>query len=178
MTRAASLRRAAALLAALLTGCSGGQEQELQAWLAQQRQTIRPSVKPLSPPKRFEAQPYVGASGADPFGSARLAGAQRPDAAPSSLLAAEMTRRREPLEAYPLDSMTMVGSVARHGRQLALLKVDKLLYQVGVGEHLGQNFGRITRITETEVAVREVVQDASGEWVERPATLQLQEAAR
>jgi len=58
------------------------------------------------------------------------------------------------------------------------LKVDSLLYQVKVGEYLGQNFGKITKITETEVTLREIVQDAAGEWIERPTTLQLQEGGR
>ena len=97
---------------------------------------------------------------------------------PNSLLAAEMSRRKEPLEAYPLDSMSMVGSVVRAGRPYALLRVDNLLYQVKAGDYLGQNFGKITKITETDIALREIVQDAAGEWIERPSTLQLQERGR
>jgi type IV pilus assembly protein PilP len=72
----------------------------------------------------------------------------------------------------------MVGSVDRQGRRFALLKVDKLLYQVKVGDHLGQNYGRITKIDETQIVLREIVQDAAGEWIERPTSLQLQEQAR
>jgi type IV pilus assembly protein PilP len=53
-----------------------------------------------------------------------------------------------------------------------------LLYQVRVGNYLGQNYGRITRITETELGLREIVQDAAGEWIERPATLELQERSK
>jgi type IV pilus assembly protein PilP len=89
-----------------------------------------------------------------------------------------MNRRKEPLEAYPLDSMHMVGSVAKFGRQYALMKVDNLLYQVKVGDYIGQNYGKVTKISETEVALREIVQDAAGEWTERPTTLQLQEKGR
>jgi type IV pilus assembly protein PilP len=74
--------------------------------------------------------------------------------------------------------MAMVGSVAKQGQPFALLRVDNLLYQVKVGDHLGQNYGRITKIAETEIALREIVQDAAGEWIERPATLQLQERVR
>jgi Tfp pilus assembly protein PilP len=59
-----------------------------------------------------------------------------------------------------------------------LLRVDNLLYQVKVGDHLGQNYGLITKIAETEIVLRELVMDASGEMIERPATLQLQERAR
>jgi type IV pilus assembly protein PilP len=56
--------------------------------------------------------------------------------------------------------------------------VDALLYQVRVGDHIGQNYGEITAISETEITLKETVQDAAGEWIERPATLQLQERAR
>ena len=93
------------------------------------------------------------------------------------MLSAELNRRKEPLEAYPLDSMTMVGSVSR-GVPTALLRVDNLLYQVKVGDHLGQNYGRISHIDETEVKLREIVQDAAGEWIEREAALQLQDRVR
>jgi type IV pilus assembly protein PilP len=74
--------------------------------------------------------------------------------------------------------MSMVGSVSREGKPFALLKVNNLLYQVKVGDYLGQNYGRVTKIAETEVTLREIVQDAAGEWIERSASLQLQERAR
>ena len=89
-----------------------------------------------------------------------------------------MARRKEALEAFPLDSMAMVGTMNRNGQPVALLKVDKLLYKVRVGEYLGLNYGRITGINESEVALREIVQDAAGEWIERAASLQLQESAK
>jgi type IV pilus assembly protein PilP len=97
---------------------------------------------------------------------------------PNSLLASEMNRRKEPLEAYPIDSMAMVGSVNKQGRPMALLKVDNLLYQVKLGEHLGQDYGKVTHITDNEVRLREIVQDASGEWVERISSLHLQEKSQ
>jgi type IV pilus assembly protein PilP len=166
------------LAAALLAGCSP-QHDELQAWMEQQRREVRPNVAPLQPPSNFDPEPYTAAQAVDPFSQQKLTVALRQEARqPNSLLAAELNRRREPRESYPLDSMGMVGSVEREGRPYALLRVDNLLYQVRVGEYLGQNLGRITRITETEVVLREIVQDAAGEWIERPAALQLQERAR
>jgi type IV pilus assembly protein PilP len=168
----------AALAAMLLAGC-GADTAELQTWMEQQRREAKPNVTPLQPPKKFDPQPYLAAAGVDPFSTQKLSVAIRQEARqPNSMLAAELNRRKEPLESYPLDSMTMVGSVAKSGSPFALLRVDNLLYQVKVGDYLGQNYGRITRITETEVTLREVVQDAAGEWIERPATLQLQERAR
>ncbi|VZQ78730.1 Uncharacterised protein [Escherichia coli] len=99
-------------------------------------------------------------------------------AANATLIAPEMARRKEPLEAFPLDAMSMVGSLNKSGMPTALLKVDNLIYQVRVGNYLGQNYGKITRITETAIQLREIVQDATGDWIERPATLDLQEGKK
>ncbi len=168
----------ALLVTALLVACSP-ETDELQKWMEQQRREAKPNVQPLQAPKRFDPQPYSAAQGVDPFSNQKLTVALKQEARqPNSILAAELNRRKEPLEAYPLDSMSMVGSVTKHGLPVALLRVDNLLYQVKLGDYLGQNYGRITRIAETEVRLREIVQDAAGEWIERPATLQLQEKAR
>lgn len=167
---------AAAMLA--MAGCSAEHE-ELRQWMEQQRREVKPNVTPLTPPKKFDPQPYTSAQAVDPFSNQKLTVALKQEARqPNSLLAAELNRRKEPLEAYPLDSMSMVGSVNKQGQPYALLRVDQLLHQVKVGDYLGQNYGRITRIGETEVTLREIVQDAAGEWIERPASLQLQERAR
>lgn len=162
----------------VLAGCSANQD-ELRSWMDGQRRDVKPNVTALAAPKKFDPEPYASAQAVDPFSAQKLSVAIKQEARqPNSLLAAEMNRRKEPLEAYPLDSMSMVGSVARGGQPFALLRVDSLLYQVKLGDYLGQNFGRVTRIGETEVTLREVVQDAAGEWIERPASLQLQERAR
>jgi type IV pilus assembly protein PilP len=164
--------------AALLAGCSAN-EDELRAWMDQQRREVKPNVTPLAAPKAFTPEPYSSVAAVDPFSTQKLSVAIKQEARqPNSLLASELNRRKEPLEAYPLDSMSMVGSVARGGQPFALLRVDNLLYQVKVGDYLGQNYGRVTRIAETEVSLREIVQDAAGEWIERTASLQLQERTR
>jgi type IV pilus assembly protein PilP len=164
--------------ACALAACSGDHD-ELQSWMEQQRREVKPNVQPLTPPKRFDPQPYTGLTAVEPFSTQKLSVALRQEARqPNSLLSAELSRRKEPLEAFPLDAMTMVGSVNRQGRPFALLRVDKLLYQVKVGDYLGQNYGRITQIDETQLVLREIVQDAAGEWIERTTNLQLQERAR
>jgi type IV pilus assembly protein PilP len=167
---------AASLLGALLLqGCVDDQD-ELQQWMEQQKREVKPSVEPLSAPKKFIPQSYVALSGVEPFSTQKLTVALKQEARqPNSLLAAEINRRKEPLEAYPIDSMSMVGSVVRGGRPYALLRVDNLLYQVKPGDYLGQNYGKIVKISETDVAFREIVQDAAGEWIERISALQLQE---
>jgi type IV pilus assembly protein PilP len=162
----------------LLAGC-GGDQDELQQWMEQQKREVKPNVEPLSAPKKFNPQPYVAMNSVEPFSTQKLTVALKQEARqPNSLLAAEINRRKEPLEAYPVDSMAMVGSVLRNGQPYALLRVDNLLYQVKQGDYLGQNYGKITKISETNVAYREIVQDAAGEWIERNSALQLQEKAR
>ena len=169
---------AAATVALLLGACSADHD-ELRQWMETQRRETKATIAPLVPPKKFLPQPYEAASGVDPFSVQKLSVAVKQEASqPNSLLTAEMRRRREPLEAYPLDSMSMVGSLTRQTRRYALLKVDNLLYQVKGGDYLGQNFGRVMKISETDITLREVVQDAAGEWIERSSTLQLQEKGR
>lgn len=166
------------LMVLSLQGCADDHD-ELQQWMEQQKRDVKPSVEPLSAPKKFIPQAYVALNGVEPFSTQKLTVALKQEARqPNSLLAAEVNRRKEPLEAYPIDSMSMVGSVTRGGRPYALLRVDNLLYQVKQGDYLGQNYGKITKISETGVSFREIVQDAAGEWIERLSALQLQEKAR
>jgi len=176
-SRQRRVTRFALVLAAVATlvGC-GAELDELQQWMEQQRREVKPNVPPLQPPKKFDPQPYAAADGIEPFSTQKLAVAlKRDERAPNSLLAGELNRRKEPLEAYPLDNMSMVGSVNKQGRPFALLRVDGLLYQVKVGDYLGQNYGRVLRISDADLVLREVVQDAAGEWIERNSTLQLLE---
>lgn len=173
------MRRLLIPVAALMLAGCGSDIEELRQWMEQQRKETKPSVTPLLPPKKFLPQPYEAGSSVDPFSAQKLSVAIKQEAAqPNSLLTAEINRRKEPLEAYPLDNMNMVGSLTRDKQRYALLRVDSLLYQVKAGDYLGQNFGRITKISETDITLREVVQDAAGEWIERTSTLQLQEKGR
>lgn len=164
-----------------LSACGDSDQEDLQRWMVEQRAQVKPSVPPISEPKKFTPQAYTGASSFEPFNMLKLTQALRRESnqpSTSELIAPELARRKEALEAFPLDTMAMVGSMNRNGQPVALVRVDKLLYKVRVGEYLGLNYGRITRINETEVALREIVQDAAGEWIERVATLQLQESAK
>lgn len=163
----------------VLSGCGPSGEDELRQWMNDLRATTKPRVVPLTEPKQFVPQNYEAESGTDPFNSVKLTQALRREASQSStnasLIAPEMARRKEPLESYPLDTMAMVGSLNKTGAPTALLSVDKLLYQVKVGNYLGQNYGKIVSINETGLQIREIVQDAGGDWVERMTALDLQE---
>lgn len=166
----------------LLGACTQSGQEELQEWMRNQRAQTRPKVQPIPEPKKFTPQAYTQERVTDPFNNQKLTQALRRESAQTTsnagLVTPELARRKEPLEAYPLDAMAMVGSLLKEGKPVALVRVDSLLYQVRPGNYLGQNYGRIMKVAETEVVLREVVQDASGEWIERTATLQLQERAK
>lgn len=165
--------------ALILSGCGPSGNDDLREWMTQLRATTKPRVIPLSEPKPFHPQAYVVEGSMEPFNPMKLTQALRRESAQSaanaSLIAPEMARRKEPLEAFPLDSIKMVGSMNKEGLPTALVTVGKLLYQVRLGNYLGQNYGKIVGITETGVQLREIVQDPSGDWVERMTTLELQE---
>ncbi|OYY86479.1 MAG: pilus assembly protein PilP [Acidovorax sp. 28-64-14] len=175
-------RFALILCAGVLSGCGPAGEDELRQWMADQRATTKPRITPLSEPKQFQPQAYTVENGIEPFNQLKLTQALRRDsvqiASNATLIAPEMARRKEPLEAFPLDAMTMVGSLNKTGTPTALLKVDNLLYQVRVGNYLGQNYGKITKISETAISLREIVQDATGDWIERTASLDLQDGKK
>ena len=165
--------------ASLLAGCGTPDDNELRSWVSEQRNQSRPKVEPIPPSKQFSPQGYTQLATLDPFSSQKLTQALRRDSAQvqanAGLVLPELARRKEPLESFPLDAMAMVGSLDKAGKPVALVRVDNLLYQVRTGSYLGQNYGRVMRITESEIGLREVVQDAAGDWVERIANLQLQE---
>lgn len=168
------------VLLTLAAGCTASSEEELQVWMQAERNAIRPQVTPIPEPGKFEPEVYRSERMVEPFSAEKMASASGSLGATvinSKLLEPELNRRKQPLEAYPLDTMRMVGSLTRDGRLVALVKVDNLLYQVRTGSYLGQNYGLVKEITETDVTLREIVQDPSGEWTERPAALQLQEDA-
>jgi type IV pilus assembly protein PilP len=171
-----------AATAILLTACGSSGQEELQAWMTEQRAITKPQVQPIPEPKKFTPQAYTQEAATDPFSNQKLTQALKRESAQSTsnagLVAPELARRKEPLEAYPLDSMHMVGSLRKEGSPVALLKVDNLIYQVRPGNYLGQNYGKILKVGETDIVLREIVQDAAGEWIERTATLQLQERSK
>jgi type IV pilus assembly protein PilP len=173
----------ALVTASALSACDSSGDEEIQRWMAEQRATTKPQIQPIPEPKKYTPENYVQEAAVDPFSNQKLTQALKRDAqqagsASAALLAPELNRRKEPLEAFPLDAMTMVGSLIKQGQPVALVKVDNLLYQVRPGNYLGQNYGKITKVGESEVVLRELVQDAAGEWIERTATLQLQEKSK
>ncbi len=167
-------------LGVYLAGCGGVGKQSIDDWMQEQQATIKPSVKPLPEPKVFAPKAYTALGVTDPFNNQKLLEALRrateEDSASVALLAPEKARRKEALEDFPLDSIAMVGYLTQKEVPVALVTTNGLLYQVKVGNYMGQNYGRILAITDTSMTLREIVQDAAGEWIEKETTLQIQES--
>ncbi|MDB5841286.1 MAG: pilus assembly protein PilP [Herminiimonas sp.] len=167
------------MLLSALAGCGDSGVQEVQQWMDETKRQTRIVIPKLSEPKTFTPFIYGGKSAVDPYSPAKLAVAlAKQKSSSESAFKPNLDRRREPLEAYPLDNLKMVGTLRKAGASYALLQADKSLFQVKVGNYIGQNFGMVTKITESEVELKEIVQDASGEWVERNAKLELQESKK
>jgi type IV pilus assembly protein PilP len=170
------IKQAGALVAAalLLAGCGDSDVKEVRDWMDQVKRDTRPAVKPLSEPKDFLPYAYGAKETVDPFSQTKLLN-QLAKAAEASRdpNKPDLQRTRELLESYPLDTMHMVGTMQKGGVNYALLQIDRSVYQVRSGQRIGQNFGIVTRVGDEAINIREVVQDAAGEWVERMAKLEL-----
>src|SRR4051812_10178973 len=167
----------AGLAAVALAGCGDGGVEEVRQWMAEVKSKTKVEVPKVAEPKRFIPYMYAGKATVDPYSPTKLAVALAKLAAGSGNggFKPDLDRRREPLESYPLDALRMVGTLEKPGLSYVILLADKAIFQAKVGNYIGQNFGMITKITDTEVLLKEIVQDGAGDWVERDAKLELQE---
>jgi type IV pilus assembly protein PilP len=163
------------LLPGLLAACGDGGIHEVRQWMDDTRRQTRVVVPKLTEPKKFTPFTYAGKSAADPYSPAKFVNAMATPAASGNRFQPNMDRRREPLESFPLDNLKMVGTLRKQGASFALVQAEHTVFQARVGSYIGQNFGQITKITDSEVELKETGQDAAGEWVERTAKLELQE---
>jgi type IV pilus assembly protein PilP len=174
MKRTACLSLACALL---LAACGDSDVREVRDWMDQVQKETHPSVKPLAAPKEFIPYAYDQADAVDPYNPNKLlAELARVADNSNNPNRPDMNRPKEELENFPLDTMKMVGAIQKGGVNWALVQVDKNVYQVKSGMRIGENYGLVTHVSDNEVDVREVVQDAGGDWAERKSRLELQES--
>lgn len=155
-----------------LAGCGGESHQDLRAWMAAQGAGAKGKLDPLPQMKPYEPFAYNAFDLPDPFKPRKIEPAKG-----GSKLAPDTARRKEPLEAYPLEALNMVGTLEKGKAVYALVRTpEKDLYQVRQGNYLGQNYGVIVGVTDGEIRLKELVQDGAGDWTERSSTLQLIQA--
>jgi type IV pilus assembly protein PilP len=157
------------LMAGLLAGCTSDTK-EVEAWVAEVKARPAPPLDPLPVMKQFETFEYNPEGLRDPFA------VPTPDRDSGSGLRPDPNRRKEALEAYPLDGLNMVGTIGT-GRNLIglVLAPDRVTYRVRPGNYLGQNDGRITAVYEDRIEMVELVPDGAGGWLERQAKIALED---
>lgn len=163
-------RLAIPLVSLMLVACTGDEE-NIQAWMTEQERGMTGKVEPLPEIKPFPPVSYDAEGLIEPFDSARI----EPESRSAVSGGPDLNRQKEPLEAYPLESLSMVGILTQEDRTHALVWADQALHQVRVGNYLGQNHGLVSAVTQSEVVLDELVEDVNGDWVERTSRLQLQE---
>jgi type IV pilus assembly protein PilP len=171
MKRAAFIAIASA---ALVAGCGPSSHKDLVDWMAEQGKGVRGHLDPLPTIKPYEPFVYNDFDLPDPFKPRKIEPTKSDNA---NKLAPDLNRRKEPLEAYPIESLSMVGTLEKGRTRYALIKTpEKDLYQVRQGMHMGQNYGVITDISDSDIKLKELMQDGSGDWSERTSTLNLLQA--
>ena len=162
-----------------LAACSGGDHEDLRQWMQESTKDFRGNVPKLPDVKPYEPVPYETESMLDPFKpnkiepeSKRGAGVGKGGGFQPDFEAREI--RNSLLEKYPIESLKMIGYMNVNNRPIAVIQAEQNVKQVKVGEYMGLDFGMVTRITDTEVTLRELVQDSAGDWSERSSSLYLQ----
>lgn len=169
------MRRAAIALACLgLAACGGEEHQDLRQWMKESTKDFKGRIPSLPAIKNFPTVAYEAVDLLDPYNPSKIEPERK---AGGGGIKPDLERRKEPLESYPLESLKMVGTLVKVKGKMkhALIQADKNLHQVKIGNYMGQNFGIVTDITETEIKLKELVPDSLGDYAERESTLQLQE---
>ena len=160
-------------LCCLLAACADQGMQDLREFVVNAYKDRKPRVDPLPEVRTYEPFIYSASELSDPFSVANL----RPeDTATSSTvsqgLRPDITRHREPLEDFPLDSLQMVGTLSKQGEIWVIIEApDGTVHRVKNGNHMGQNYGMITSITEDKVELTELVRSSLGNWKERQSSI-------
>jgi len=164
---------------ALLAACGGEEQGELRQELAAMTKDLRGRVDPLPQVRSYEPVPYKGESMLDPFVPGRIVVTQAAGTGGGGGgVQPDLNRPKEPLEAFPLEQLQMVGTLAQNKDMYALVRAGSNLFRVKKGNYMGPNFGVITAIDEAQINLKEVVQDSGGDWVERSTTVQMQEGKK
>jgi type IV pilus assembly protein PilP len=157
----------------LLTGC-GGDFTDLDAFMAQKKARPGGVIAPIPSFKAYEAFAYSATTLRSPF-DRPLEVRDIAQLQAVKTVKPDESRVKEFLEQYTFDSLNMVGTLARDGTDWTLVRdPDGGVHRVTLGNYLGRNHGKIVEMTDTYLAVVEIVTDGTQDgWVERPRTIKL-----
>jgi type IV pilus assembly protein PilP len=154
-----------------LTGCSGDMD-DLDRYINEVKARPGGRIEPLPEITPYEVFTYV----ADTEGLRSPFVPDTPQAAagPTGGARPDLERSREFLEQFPLDTLNMVGTLEIGNATFGLVQTsDGLIHRVSPGNYVGQNDGRITAVTESEIQVVEIISDGIGGYLERDAAIGL-----
>ncbi|MGH8504614.1 MAG: pilus assembly protein PilP [Stenotrophobium sp.] len=172
MIRATARLLVCIVLPAMLAACGSGMG-DLEQFVAATKAKKSVHIEPIPQVKQYEAFTYVPGTRRDPFVPQEPT-RQSSGFSTSSSLHPDLHRNKEPLEEFSLDSLSMVGTINFNDKIYALVKApDNIIHRVTLGDHMGQNYGAITKITETEITLAEIIPDGFGGWTQRPASIAL-----
>ena len=164
------------VLAISLAGCGSDGLDDLRQFVENEHKNRKPRVEPLPEIKIPPTFSYSATDRADPFASNNLSPKSSKSQVKKSLPLYLVTRRKGPLEAYPLDALKMVGTLQKKKQVWVVIKApDGSMHRATQGEYMGKNYGLITMISEDKVALVEKVQNAIGDWVDRQAAISISE---
>lgn len=154
-------------LCLLAAGC-GQDRRDLEDFVARVKARPAAPIEPIPEIAPYTPYTYHADDRRSPFTPTT----PRREITANSDIAPDASRDREPLEAYPLDALQMVGTISRAGVTYGLIRApDNVIHRVRPGDHLGQNYGRIDAISDNGVVLTETVPDGHGGYAHRPATL-------
>lgn len=166
-------------LCVLLGACSGGDHEDLKQWMADNSKDLRGNVQKLPEVLPYQPVPYDVEGMLDPFKANKIepeskyknasgkGGAFQPDFEAREL-------RNSLLEKYPLESLKMIGYLNVNNHPMAVVQVEDKVKQVKAGDYIGLDFGMVTKVSDKEIELRELIQDSAGDWSERKSSLLLQ----
>ncbi len=177
MSRLSSLSRAVAggCLVLTLVAC-GDRMGDLRQYTNEVKARKGGRIEPLPQIKPFEVYTYSDQDQRSPFtAQAQTTALTNVNRGTSTTgLHPDFNRNHEYLEQFPLDGLKMVGTLTLNGTLYALVKdSDNILHRVNVGNYMGQNYGKIISITDSDIKLQEIVPDGQGGWSERVTVVAL-----
>jgi type IV pilus assembly protein PilP len=160
----------------LLSGCRDEDLTDLNQYIAEVKTRPKGPIEQLPEVKVVEPFVFKPEGLRNPFQPLQQPEQEEAETAKNNRIKPDTTRRKEELEAYPLDGLKMVGTIVMNANLWGLVKAsDGTVHRVQVGNYMGKNYGKIIRIVTDKIEIMEIVLDKPGTWREQQSSLALAE---